>query len=347
MAVYTKKPNYYFNLQKNPWGNSTLLTDHVRLGPDDVVVWFDVIVEEELTRVFEKNGIPGQIISTAHVEKFTDACKLDHWPRFLLETSLSFESKLDNYDHLSVAYCSNFLINKKQINRYLLLKIIEWFKINNFTYTWSGAGDTMELSRLIEEFESFPAELIQDSFEFKNHLLSPVTDVKPHWVDWPQNSLDSQNSVFGDLAWPWNNVFGKQMSHSAVSLITESLRYENYMVYTEKTLYAVHGLTFPIWIGGKNQAQLWAQKGFDTFNDIINHNYQHCDTLLERCYRAIADNLQILTDLNFAREQKIKNLDRLKKNRDLLVPTFTKQCEDFWARAPAEVVQARPDNRLY
>jgi hypothetical protein len=343
VAVYTKKPINYYSLQKNPWGNSTLLTDQIKLGPEDIVVWFDVIVEEELKRVFEQNGIPGKIISTAHVEKFTDACQLDYWPRFLLENSLLFESKLDNYDHCKVEYCSNFLINKKQINRYLLLKLVEWFEIKNFTYTWSGAGNTMILDRLIEEFKFFPPDLVENLSDFKSHLLAPVTRIIPCWVDYPEIN----NSNFTDLSWPWNNVFGQKISQSAVSLITESLRYENYMVYTEKTLYAVHGLTFPIWIGGKNQARLWAEKGFDTFDDIINHNYQHCDTLLERCYKAIADNLQILTDLDFAREQKIKNLQRLKKNRELLVPTFVKQCEDFWSRAPAEVLNARPNNRLY
>jgi hypothetical protein len=191
--------------------------------------------------------------------------------------------------------------------------------------------------------------LIEDLSKFKGHILTPVNKISKKFIPGPV--LESVNNFsFSNtetMSYYWNAFAGQLISQSAVSLISESINYEKYMVHTEKTLYSVHGLTFPIWIGGYKQAELWADKGFDTFDDVINHDYQHCNTLLERCTRAFVDNIKILTDLNFAQEQKNKHLDRLRKNRDLLVPTIKQIDLDFWQRAPIELVNARPRDKIY
>jgi hypothetical protein len=329
------------------WGKTIILTPTVTLTPNDIVIWFDVINEEALDNMIKTNGIPGCLISTAHPGKFTDVCQVDHWPYFLLKTSLDMQTRSGDrvHDHLPIEHCANFLINKKQINRYLLLKLVEWFQLTSYNYTWSGIGDSMDLSRLLDDFDQLPQDLVPDRSKFKTHVLSPVKKIPPKFISFPGEVFsESGVTIYGGNTWTWSMFLGEMISKSVVSLISESIRYEKYMVYTEKTIYAVHGLTFPLWIGGYKQAEEWKIKGFDVFDDVVNHDYQYCDTLLERCTRAFADNLKILTDLDFAREQKLKHLDRLHKNRDMLVPVFQQQDQDFWNRVSLELQQARPLN---
>jgi len=338
MTVYSTGPGPW-----KGWGKTTILTPDVTLTPTDIVFWFDVIFEEDLDNMIKTNGIPGSLIANGYSNPFVDSCQVKHWPQFLLKTSLDMSSRSASHDHLPIKHCSNFLINKKQINRYLLLKLVEWFQLSSYDYTWSGIGDSMDLGRLLKDFDQLPQDLVSDRSEFKNHMLHPIKKIPAKFTSAPGEVLNESSVLrYGGNTWTWDTFLGSMISQSAVSLISESIRYEKYMVYTEKTIYAVHGLTFPLWIGGYKQAEVWASTGLDAFDDVINHDYQYCDTLLERCTRAFADNLKILTDLDFAREQKIKHLDRLRKNRELLVPIFQQKCQDFWNRAPVELQQFRP-----
>jgi len=340
MTVYSIMPDP--KKGRTQWGKTAILSNDVKLADDDIVIWFDVIYNEDLGNMIKINGTPGLIISTAHAEKFTNLCPVDHWPFFLLKTSLDMFPGLGAYDHLPIESCANFLINKKQINRYLLLKLVEWFQLSSYNYTWSGLGDSFDLTQLLDDFDQLPQDLVTDKSAFKNHMLGGVEQISSKFVYGPETKSNGSNMInYGSNVWTWDTFLGEMISQTAVSLISESIRHEKYMVYTEKTVYAIHGLTFPLWIGGYKQAKTWAEKGFDVFDDVINHNYQYCDTLLERCTRAFVDNLKILTDLDFAREQKMKYLGRLQKNRELLVPIFQKQDLDFWHRAPVELQQAR------
>ena len=324
------------------WGTATLLAPNITLTADDILIWFDVIYQEELAEVICLNGTPGLLVSTAHVELLLDSCPVQQYPWFLLNTCKDM-AIAHVYDYLPVNHCFNFLINKKQINRYLLLKLIDWFKLRSYDYTWSGIGTDMDLSGILAEFDQLSDNVILDLTKFKTHVLSPINYLpKKFFANDSAKITRSGVENYGSNVETWNQFLGPMVSQTAVSLITESIRHERYMVYTEKTIYAMQGLTFPIWVGGYAQARTWADKGFDVFDDVINHDYQYCNTLLERCTRAVADNLQILTDLNFAREQKLANLPRLRRNRELLVPVFEQQNQLFWQAAPEQLLQARP-----
>ena len=79
-------------------------------------------------------------------------------------------------------------------------------------------------------------------------------------------------------------------------------------------------MNFPIWVGGGNcQAEMWKKLGFDVFDDVINHDYQHYDTLLERCVYAFTLNKEILTDIDYATSLRNANIERLKNNRSLIL----------------------------
>ena len=113
------------------------------------------------------------------------------------------------------------------------------------------------------------------------------------------------------------HVFDK----SAVSLITETIEpnWQNNMTFTEKTLWPMLSLNFPIWLGGYQQAKIWHAAGFDTFDDVIDHGYQWNLEPMERIYQALDENMRVLTDLSFVSDLRHKLKDRLYKNRTLVM----------------------------
>lgn len=114
-----------------------------------------------------------------------------------------------------------------------------------------------------------------------------------------------------------SNVF----DHSAVCLITETMEPEwhNNMTFTEKTLWPMLSLNFPIWLGGYRQAELWKAVGFDTFDDIINHDYQWDQDPEKRIHRALDENKRLLTDLTYASDLRNQLQQRLFANQSLVL----------------------------
>jgi hypothetical protein len=80
--------------------------------------------------------------------------------------------------------------------------------------------------------------------------------------------------------------------------------------------------------------------GFDIFDDVIDHSYQACPTLVERCYRAFHDNLDILSNLESAQKTRQQLMPRLQQNKELLllgqIREFNTKIMDSW---PLEIQQ--------
>ena len=199
-------------------------------------------------------------------------------------------------------YTFTFNYNKKQINRHLMLKLVEYFQLENYVYTWRGDSKNFDMSNIIQEWNHSSLNQVKDD-SFKSFILSPVTI----------------NPVFYDTSDPWHNYLEKMHHQSAIALIAESITYKKNINFTEKTIYAMLGCNFPIWIGGYAQAEHWKSIGFDTFDDIIDHSYQYEDTLFDRIFLAFKLNLDLLT--NFEKIKKLREhyFDRLKNNRQLVI----------------------------
>ena len=155
--------------------------------------------------------------------------------------------------------------------------------------------------------------------EFRRHVLSPIGDwFQPTWHDSYTGKLVSydpaqQQRTLGEV---WEGYRSDMISTTAVSLLTESCSWnEPNFVFTEKTFFAVFGLTFPIWVGNHGQADQFEGMGFDTFPDVINHDYQFYPDLFDRVYWAIKLNLPLLTDIDLARTARRQHLPRLISNR--------------------------------
>jgi hypothetical protein len=90
-------------------------------------------------------------------------------------------------------------------------------------------------------------------------------------------------------------------------------------MFTEKTLFAILGCTFPIWVGSYGAPDFAKKIGIDIFDDIINHDYQYKSTVTERCYFAIKNNLHLLTNLDQVKILRRERLSRLDQNKQALL----------------------------
>jgi hypothetical protein len=212
------------------------------------------------------------------------------------------------------------------------MKLVELFKLTNYDYTWSGVDFQFDMTLILNELESL-GKKVPFGIEERSILLSKIKIPKKFFYS--PESVNNSFVSYPNNSWTWNNGLNEIFCSSAVSLITESLRFTKSTVFTEKTTYALLGKTFPIWVGGGiAQAQQLENMGFDVFNDVINHNYQFYDTLIERCYYAFKLNLHILTNYEYVSKIRESMMDRLEHNQQLLknmqIDNFCKQKIKDW-----------------
>ena len=270
---------------------------------------------EWLYPVVDFYGKPGLVFG------FFSSLDLKDIPYFGLPISFAWQANKyfaneQFLDSVETEYAFNFIINRKRINRHLVAKLVELFQLTDYTYTASNVERSQNLQFIVDELNSLdPANpLLQID---RSCFLSPV-NIETRWID---DGADQTIPTFGQKLHSahdttWNSGLNQIFYSSAVSLITETIETEPGSFFTEKTLYALLGLTFPIWIGGINHASEFKNLGFDIFEDVVDHSYESMPTLIERCYWAVAKNLDLLKDKNLCRELRKRNLDRLLDNRN-------------------------------
>ena len=291
---------------------------------NDVFHYCDVFDVDEVQKIFDLKGKPASFISDGiiHYEDFIDDVKFIGLPLWLENQRQAWNLDEFNDTEHKTNSCFNFMINKKQINRYLCIKLVELFRLQSFVYTWSGVDNSFDCSQIIQEHQDLGKLSPLSSNQF-SEILSTIR-LQPFfysgYLEKDMQYNDSRVVQYGGNRNSWDWGCSKIFSESAVSLITESLDFQKASIFTEKTLYSLLGLTFPIWIGGgAKQAEMWKKIGFDIFDDVINHDYQYYDTLLERCCYAFIFNQKILTDLDYATSVRNRNMDRLNNNRSLIL----------------------------
>lgn len=294
------------------------------LAPDDVIVfcdWYDARWVNMWVREF---GKPMMTVSDVEGSLLSQTSVPHHYiPYYGMSMKKWIEETRDmvfDDDH-DISHCFNFAINKKRPDRYVTIKIMEWFNLESMLYTWSGAGRVFNAFNLFAEFTEITAIWFTD--EFRDFLLQPIKNIKEQWYLQGEDlgiTGDGRRNWQGDLKLFWHACKQKQICSTAVSIVNESSHFMSpNFVFGEKTLLPIMGLTFPIWAGNYGSAQQMQCMGLDVFDDVINHDYQYKKTVTERCYHAIADNLDILRNLDHARDQKIKHHARLLKNRDYIM----------------------------
>lgn len=292
---------------------------------------YDVFEEEYIAEVIQKKGRPQAILSDRVL--YTDPkhvfsieyYALPLWP--MRECRYWTKKDFDDDQELVTDYAFNFMVNKKQCSRYILIKLVEIGGYKNFQYTWSGVGREFDMRVVIEEMDSLADENPVGTSDFRSKILSPIV-MPARYIDKnSQLNPDEPGTLttkhgygdYGGTRWTWNAFLSDMFSRSAVSLISETGRYMDIAAFSEKSLYAFFGLTFPIWVGNYGQAHAIEQVGLDVFHDVIDHDYQWYPTLIERCYWAFELNKKILHDLDHAKKIRESQFDRLLRNRHFLL----------------------------
>lgn len=240
-------------------------------------------------------------------------------------------------DILQTDYCFCWSINRKHIDRHIVIKLIEFLNLGPYNFTWSGVDSNMDMQPVIDEIHH--ANFAWLTPELHAHLLAPINH-KSRWIPEPDvDNTDDSNvrKQVGSVLSCWLHVGKYTASPSAVYLLTESVTqtYRHY-TFTERSAFCFLAGCFPIWAGNYGQAEMAERMGIDVFHDVIDHSYQYKETLLERCWYAIYDNLQILSNLSLARDMREKHKQRLQKNREWLLDGGL---ESFVDRQLAELAQ--------
>jgi hypothetical protein len=317
------------------------------IDSNDVFHVYDAFQTAALDRFWPQRGRAGYVVNDLwSAIEWPGGPPVYTCPAWLVQQIRMFrQDRIPLIDSVTTEYACNFMINKKQVNRYLMLKLQEMFDLD-CTYSYSGKFRGYDMSTIIQELESLDWQDMMTQRQ-RGFLLAPV-ELPQRWIEYtgemppenPDKDKDDPLSwkYYGGNTWSWVNGLHDIFEKSAISLITESVAYDRGAVFTEKTAFSVMGLTLPIWVGGYGQAAEWEKLGFDIFDDVIDHSYQYRDTLFERCWWAVKSNLDLLRDRERAAQLRSSMMPRLLANRDLLMSDHVRdRCWDMVESWPQEI----------
>lgn len=291
------------------------------INSDDVIYYCDRFDSDQLDRIATQFGAPGAVICDVECSLLPTAAPCYFLPDVgigMIYFIRDLRQYLDD-DQPVTKQCFNFSVSRSTLSRHVILKILEWFQFRSVMHSWSGMRNSFNMAPIISEMEQITAPWLDHSF--RKHLLSPLEGIEKRWYDLrgytgPQSDI----TTGGEVNNIWFSVKREHSMYTATSLLIEGVTdiQPNYM-FTEKTIMAIMGYNFLIWPGNYGQAQKAKEMGIDIFEDLIDHSYQYRSTILERCYHAIADNLKLLSDIDYVTALRTQHLGRLVANRQYLM----------------------------
>lgn len=280
---------------------------------------YDCVTKERVEHMIRTQGTPAVIMN--------DHMTLDHTvPPGIQSIFLPFsavrearkwtrDDVFDTEPQSQATLC--FMVNKKALTRSLCIRLVEIFGFRDYLYTWSGLGRHTDMQIIIRELQDL-GEQAPITAQQRHQLLAPI-EMSDNFVGNKTHNTDGVSFGYDGNRQSWDQGLCHMFQRSVVALITETYVPQPAAVFTEKTVYAMLGCNFPIWVGGYQQARRWEQFGFDTFDDVIDHSYQDHATVIERCWNAVAKNSRILGDLDHASALRETYWQRLCDNRDRLL----------------------------
>jgi hypothetical protein len=294
------------------------------LNDDDLVYFADHYDDETYNSLKHRYGTPTRMLFDVECTIEPQEFKAIYIPALSMGMlnwiNLFNKSNLLFPESVTTEHCCNFSMNRGHYDRHIFLKLLEEVFPNlDFVYSWHGRLRNHDLTYLLEELRSINSIKITE--ELRSKLLSPIR-LSSCWFNNSndESTFTGHSMTHGEFNENWTSAHRDLCASSAVCLLTESFsNHQKNYTFTEKTLYAILGLNFPIWVGNYGQADVAKSMGIDTFEDIIDHSYQYKKTIFERCYFAIEQNLEILTSLEYAKHLRNNNLKRLISNRDYML----------------------------
>ena len=157
-------------------------------------------------------------------------------------------------------------------------------------------------------------------FYNKSHNLSQTQcDKLQHgWLTLQHNRLPEHKQRYNvpanHNAMNFNINLRNMYENTAVEMVMETNYFTKGIFFSEKFLNSVYGYNFPIVISSKGSVAYLRSNGFDVFDDIVDHSYDSEDDPLLRIFKAVENNLALITDKEYAIDLWQKNFDRLDQN---------------------------------
>lgn len=304
--------DHHYNEELLCYPIKTLLDNSV-CNPRDHLVVFDHVLQHQ-----------------DHLQDYQLLCL----PIFVVNACEEFNSYRLDPDWNMRSCTFNFMINKVRLHREFLLLLIEHFALTDYSYTLCWKQASVRRENLIRYTHN----------EFYQQLIRTT---KVH-IPTRQFLLGSETLLDRGLRYHhitnvhnYQQFLQKQVFEpSCISVITEPAFFERETIITEKTIMAIWAGTLPIWVGGWRIPDYMRSRGFDVFDDIVDHSYQDLADPFDRCYSAIERNL----DLFHARNRVYDLIDavrpRLKHNLDLLKQNcFRQEIAKNLGSYPAEIAK--------
>lgn len=319
---------------------------------DDVLImdeWIRPDGTDPVEEIIATSSKPKSITS----EHYTDI-KDCSYRDILNPASAFFYHELEEFSKLPNApttqprnVCFSFMLNRKRLARLLLIRMVEYFNLNSYNYSLCFSNTAFDASVIIPMIDLSD---IKDKEKLKQVLLGSTALTPKIWHKTSVSTAENiDNFDYGNHnSLNYAQIIKPLFDSSIVSIIVETVGHERATTFTEKSLMPVLSMNFPLWFGGYQQAEFFKDLGFDVFDDVIDHSYQHRNNYLERCYYAIADNYSILSNLEFATQQHQKYITRLERNKQYAQSdTCRQRLMERILRSHPDVVTWLTDNFLH
>lgn len=244
-----------------------------------------------------------------------------HLPWFLSKSCQQFleQNIHPNWDNKMCTF--NFMINKIRVHRAFLLMLLEHFNLTNYEYTLCWKNNNVNRQSMIKDNPKYQDIIINAQLLFPSRqYLFGHERLLDQGLQYGHSTNSEVYQTFLQ-----SNVF----EPSCISLVTEPAFYERETIITEKTIMSIYGGTIPIWVGGWCIADWMRSRGFDVFDDLVDHSYQDLVDPYDRCYEAINKNYKLLSDFAVAKKFVQQNRARLQHNLDLIrTNPFDTECQE-------------------
>lgn len=153
--------------------------------------------------------------------------------------------------------------------------------------------------------------------------------------------INDNEDIYGkfhnDNVGNFKNSLTSYYKQTFVELIGETSYTEPAFNITEKTLNSIYAYNFPIMISSKGSIKFLRDIGIDVFDDIVDHSYDLIDNPIDRMYRAIVDNKNLLSDIDNTKQLWIDSKDRFARNVEFakkdLYEFYTRRAESLFRNA--------------
>jgi len=158
-----------------------------------------------------------------------------------------------------------------------------------------------------------------------------------------QDNYNIYNLLPNDNVTNFKNKLSTYYRDTFVEIITETSYTEACYNLTEKTLNSIYGCCFPILLCSQGSVQFLRDMGIDVFDDIVDHSYDSIADPTDRLYHAVVDNIRLLTDLEFVKNQWKSNRSRFVNNIDFVKD---KMYNFYRSRATTSFEQIKNEHNL-